>query len=111
MRFDRLPTELPQRDVTDPAVFFNRRTFLKATAAIGFLGTPGACGQVPPAVTEGPDPRLVPPPARPLVVEPDLGELSRVEWVVLKIPAAELLELAPALVPLCWQRRWQSIEQ
>ena len=65
MRSDRPPTELPQRDVTDPAVFFNRRTFLKATAAVGLLGTQGACGQVPPAATEGPDPRLVPPFLRP----------------------------------------------
>jgi sulfoxide reductase catalytic subunit YedY len=51
---------MPADRITDPEIFFNRRAFLRATAAMGLLG-PAACTQEPPVA----DTPLIPPLERP----------------------------------------------
>jgi sulfoxide reductase catalytic subunit YedY len=50
-----LPQDIPFRDATDPAVFFDRRGFIRAAAAIGLAG-PAACAR---QVGEEGDPRML----------------------------------------------------
>ncbi len=58
---------LPNREVTEPEVFRNRRVFLKTAAAIGLLGPAAACNRNSAALggDDGPDGRFVPPFQRP----------------------------------------------
>jgi sulfoxide reductase catalytic subunit YedY len=60
MRRDLLTGEVPLRQVTDPEVFFGRRRFVQAAAAVGVLG-PAALSRAQPQA----DPVLTPPLQRP----------------------------------------------
>ena len=74
MRKYELPSEIQRRDVTDPAVFLDRRHFLKqAAATVGLLAGPVACAQEPSAAppSTGTPAKLTPPIDRPDVFPPE----------------------------------------
>ncbi|MCH8345250.1 MAG: protein-methionine-sulfoxide reductase catalytic subunit MsrP [Planctomycetes bacterium] len=73
MRRDIFQSTVPNRQPIDPAVFFDRRSFIKTTAGIGLLGaavsTSSGCGENPAPAPSGDraDSRLTPPIHRPEV--------------------------------------------
>ena len=66
MRRDAFAAHGPDRRVTEPDDYFNRRLFLRMSAAVGLLGPTAACAPGSPAVSESEaKARLTPPFERP----------------------------------------------